>query len=72
MPQQTWKSFNTIFRPQWKDVKNSYAVRLESRCVKDFGVTKIVKQVKLDENWGNLEANASLEKKSWAKYHVFC
>ena len=21
---QTWKSFNTKFRPQWKDQKNSY------------------------------------------------
>ena len=24
---QTWKSFNTKFRPQWKDRKSSYKVR---------------------------------------------
>ena len=25
---QTWKSFNTKFRPQWKDQKRSYQVKL--------------------------------------------
>ena len=61
-------SSNTKFGPHWKDVKSSYLVKqilelfrkfvtltLGSNCVKDLGVTKIVKEIKFKGTWRKLE-----------------
>ena len=58
---QTWKSFNTKFRPQCKDQKSSYQVKqilellcnlfaliLGKNCVKDRRVTKIDHEIKFE------------------------
>ena len=65
---QTWKSFNTNFWPQSKNWKSSYKVRqiftlswylialiLGQNCVKGFRVTNIVKEIKLERAWRELE-----------------
>ena len=78
---QTWKTFNTKFGPQWKDRENSYQVRqilavfcilvaliLVWNCVKGLRVTKIVKQIKFEGVWGKLEARSCLQRQPFTKY----
>ena len=67
---QISKAFNTKFGPQWKGCKNTYQVKqvlsllskfvtlfLDENYVKDLRVIKIVKQIKFEGKWGELEAN---------------
>ena len=55
--------------PQWKDRKNNYHIQqiltvflklitliLGENCAKELGVTKIIKQIKFEGTWGELEA----------------
>ena len=41
---------------------------LGKNCVKNFRVTKIVKQIKFEEVWGNSEARNCFQKQSFTKY----
>ena len=78
---QTSKAFNTKFGPQWKDCKSNYQVKqtlsllcifvtviLDENYVKGLSVTKIVKQIKFEGDWGKLEAKYFFQRQSWAKY----
>ena len=69
MLKQTWHSFNTKFQTQPKDGESSYQVRifeglfchsialiLGLDSVKDFRVTKNVKEIKFEGVWGELES----------------
>ena len=69
MLKQTWHSFNTKFQTQRKNGESSYQVRiilglfchsialiLDLNSVKDFGVTKNVKEIKFERVWGELES----------------
>ena len=69
MLKQTWHSFNTKFQTQRKDGECSYQVRiilglfsnsialiLGLNSVKDFRVTKNVKEIKFEGVWGELES----------------
>ena len=69
MLKQTWDSFNTKFQTQREDGESSYQVRiilglfchsialiLGLNSVKDFRVTKNVKEVKFEGVWGELES----------------
>ena len=80
-PDQTWKTFNTKFGPQWKDRESSYRVRqiltlfcilvaliLGWNCVKDIRVTRVVKQTKFEEVWGRLEVRNCFQRQPFAKY----
>ena len=76
----TWKAFNTKFGPQWKDRESSYQVRqilaffcklvaliLDWNCLKGLTVTKIVKQIKFEGVWGELEAKSCFQRQPFAK-----
>ena len=65
---ETWKSLDTEFGPQWKDRWSSFQVRqnlalfhnllaltLSWNCVKSLIVTKIVQKMNFEETWGELE-----------------
>ena len=65
---ETWKSLDTKFGPQWKDQWSSFQVRqdlalfhillaltLSWNCVKSLIVTKIVQKMNFEETWGELE-----------------
>ena len=69
MLKQTWHSFNTKFQTQRKDGESSYQVRinsglfchsialiLASNSMKDFRVTKNVKEIKFEGVWGERES----------------
>ena len=69
MLKQTWHSFNTKFQTQRKDGESSYQVRIILRLccdsialilglnsLKDFRVTKNVKEIKFEGVWGELES----------------
>ena len=69
MLKQTWHSFNTKFQTQREDGESSYQVKiilglfchsialnLGLNSVKDFRVTKNVKEVKFEGVWGELES----------------
>ena len=69
MLKQTWHSFNTKFQTQRKNGESSYQVRINSglfchsialilglNSVKDFRVTKNVKEIKFEGVWGELES----------------
>ena len=77
---QTWKSFNTKFRPHWKEQKISYKGRqilalffnliillLHPNCVKCLRVTKIVKEIKSGRVWGELQKK-KIPKQPFTKY----
>ena len=78
---QTWKSFSTKFRHQWKGRKSSYKVKqilktfynlialiLSQNCLKGLRVTKIVQEIKFEEVSGELEAKACFHGLSFTKY----
>ena len=78
---QISKAFNTKFGPQWKDCKNTYQVKqvlsllskfvtlfLDENYVKDLRVIKIVKQIKFEGKWGELEAKYCFQTQYWPKY----
>ena len=78
---KTWKGLNTKFGPQWKDRESIYQVRqiwtlfsilvaliLGWNCVRDLRVTKIVKQIKVERIWGELEAKNLLQRQPFTKY----
>ena len=78
---QTWNSFDTEFRPQWKDRESSYQVRqnlalfcklvaltLSWNCVKGIIVTKTLKKFKFEVAWSKLEAKPFFQRQSWIKY----
>ena len=82
--EQTWKSFNTKFGPQWKDQENIYYVRqvlalfsklvaliLSWNYVKGLRVTKVVKQIKFEWVWGRVRRKKLLPRKSFTKYMDF-
>ena len=61
---KTWKSFNTTFLPQWKYKKGSYHI-LQRNCsnfslklLKCLRVTKIVKEIKFEGVWDELEGKS--------------
>ena len=69
MLKQTWHSFNTKFQTEREDGESSYQVRIILRLfchsialilglksVKDFRVTKNVKEIKFEGVWGELES----------------
>ena len=69
MLKQTWHSFNTKFQTQRKDGESSYQVRiilglfcysialmLGLNSVKDFRVTKNVKEINFEGVWVELES----------------
>ena len=69
MLKQTWHSLNTKFQTQRKDGESSYQVTiilglfcnsialiLDLNSVKDFRVTKNVKEIKFEGVWGELES----------------
>ena len=69
MLNQTWHSFNTKFQTQRKDGESSYQVKitlglfchsialiLRLNSVKDFRVTKNVKEIKFEGVWGELQS----------------
>ena len=41
---------------------------LHGNYVKGLRVTKIVKQIKFEEDWGELEAKYCFQRQSWPKY----
>ena len=74
---QTWKSFNTNFWPQSKNWKSSYKVRqiftlswylialiLDQNYVKSLRVTNIVKEIKFERAWRELEAKKMFPEKT--------
>ena len=78
---QTWKSFNIKFGFQEKDWQSTCQVRqilklfwklvdliLAQNSVKGLTVTKIVKQIKLEEVWGELETKNCLRSHSSTNY----
>ena len=65
---QTWSSFNIKFDAQWKAWKTSYQIKeilalfwylipliINESSVEGFRVTKIVKEIKFERVWGDLE-----------------
>ena len=74
-------SFNTNFRPQWKDWKIIYQVRqilvlfcnlialiLGWNSVKVHRVTKIVKEIKFEGVWRESESRRGFYRQSFTKY----
>ena len=72
---KTWKTFNTKFRPQWKDWKGSYQVTqvlalfcilipliLDWKCVTDIRVKKIDKEIMFEGIWAELVAKNSFQR----------
>ena len=72
---QTWNSFNTKFEDQWKSWKSSYQVKeilalfcylipliLGLSSVEGLRVTKIVKEVKFEGVWSELESKRSFHR----------
>ena len=78
---KTSKSFNTKFGPQWTDLKSSYqlnqflwrlckfvTLNLNENYVKSLRVTKIMKEIKFEGDWGELEAKYFFQMQSLPKY----
>ena len=80
-PRWNFKSLNTKFSSQWKDLKNSYQVKqilsllfklvtliLSYKYVKGLRVTKNFKQIKFKRIWNKLEAKHCFQRQSWREY----
>ena len=76
------KRFQYQFRPQGKYWEGSYQLReilalfcklvaliLGYNCVEDHRFRKIVKQIKFEGGWGELEARNSFQRQSFTKYY---
>ena len=72
---QTWNSFNTNFQDQWKSWNSSYQVNhilapfcylipliLGQGSVEALGVIKIVKEIKFEVVWCELESKRSFQR----------
>ena len=72
---QTWNSFNTKFEDQWNSWKSSYQVKqilalfcylipliLGYSSVQGLRVTKIVKEIKFEGVWGELESKRCFQR----------
>ena len=72
---KTWNSFNTKFQDQWKSWKSSYQINhilapfwylipviLGQGSVEVLGVTKIVKEIKFEGMWRELESKRSFQR----------
>ena len=78
---QTWHYVNTKIRSQWKNRKSRYqlgqivvifsyliALILAWNSVKGFRVTKIVKDIKLEGVWCELESKIGFQRQPVTKY----
>ena len=78
---QTWIAFNTKFWNQWKYQNSSYQLRNIFACVcnlivlslgwnsvKVLRVTKVVKKIKFEGIWGELEAKKGFQRQSFTQY----
>ena len=66
---QTWKAFNTKFGRQWKDREKTIFICFNFRLgLCQRRVTKIVKQIKFEGVWGELEARGCFQRQSFTEY----
>ena len=45
-----------------------FTLTLDENYVQGIRVTKIVKEIKFEKNWGELEAKYCFQSQSWRKY----